>query len=423
MGCQGRRGTLRVLCTMLLGALVWASPAAANSIAVNDVQVTEGPGTVDATFAVTRDAGLLSGSTSVSYRTADGSATSPADYLATSGTLSFGSALLGATQTQYVTVAVAPDTLDEDTESFHLVIAGEEVTDGDGVGTILDDDPTPSLSVADSPAVSEGTAGARATFVIRLSAVSGRDVSVAFATANGSATAGQDYTARSGTLVIPAGSASGSIAVAILDDAVVEPTESFQLRLSSPQNATLANATASATILDDDVPPAPPPPPPPVVAPGGQTSIPLPVLGSTSVPGTKTSTKPATTTGSSTSSRPALGLSSPRLQRPATVLVTISCPQSTTRCSGQVTIFSIANVHSKIKALRKQRKLGLRKFTLAGGHSRTLSLAVGKTDRSLLNRTGRMRVRAYAVTQDAAGRTGVRSVNGTLIARTAHSGF
>ncbi|HEY1538718.1 MAG TPA: Calx-beta domain-containing protein [Solirubrobacteraceae bacterium] len=420
MGCQGRRGTLLVLCTMLLGALVWASPAAANSIAVDDVQVTEGPGTVDATFAVTRDAGLLSGATSVSYHTADGSATSPADYLATSGTLSFGSALLGATQTQYVTVAVPPDTLDEDTESFRLVVAGGEVTDGDGVGTILDDDPTPTLSVADSPAVSEGAAAARATFVVRLSAVSGRDVSVAFATANASATAGQDYTARAGTLVIPAGGASGSIAVAILDDAVVEPAESFQLRLSSPQNATLANTTASATIVDDDVPP---PPPPPVVAPGGQTSIPLPVLGSTSVPGTKTSTKPAATTGSSASSRPALGLSSPRLRRPATVLVTVSCPQGTTRCSGQVTIFTIANVHSKIKALRKQRKLGLRKFTLAGGHSRTLSLAVGKTDRSLLNRTGRMRVRAYAVTQDSAGRSGVRSVNGTLISRTAHSGF
>jgi hypothetical protein len=74
-------------------------------------------------------------------------------------------------------------------------------------------------------------------------------------------------------------------------------------------------------------------------------------------------------------------------------------------------------------ALRKQRKLGRAKFNIAGGHSRTFSLAIGTSDRVLLNRTGRMKVRAYAVTQDSSGRSGVRSVNGTLVSRTAHSGF
>jgi hypothetical protein len=103
------------------------------------------------------------------------------------------------------------------------------------------------------------------------------------------------------------------------------------------------------------------------------------------------------------------------------VLVTLSCPHATKSCQVRLTVFSIANKGSKIAALRIGRRLGRRLVTLQGGHSRTLAIALAAKDRALLDRTGRMRVRAYAVTLDAAGRTGVRSVNGTLIARTAHS--
>ena len=103
------------------------------------------------------------------------------------------------------------------------------------------------------------------------------------------------------------------------------------------------------------------------------------------------------------------------------MLVTISCPQAAGRCSGRVTLFSVANRRSRVKALRKERKLGRAAFSVAGGRAQTLSLALGRTDLALLRRTGRMKVRAYATTQDSAGRTGVRTVSGTLIARTAHS--
>jgi hypothetical protein len=61
------------------------------------------------------------------------------------------------------------------------------------------------------------------------------------------------------------------------------------------------------------------------------------------------------------------------------------------------------------------------KFSLAGGSARTLTRRLGRSDLALLRRTGRMRVRAYVLTQDSSGHAGVRSVNGTLIARTAHS--
>ncbi len=403
-----------VLGAMLLGALACASPANANSITAGDVQVGESG---SATFTLTRVAGLLSGSTSVAFQTADGSARSPSDYTAASGSRTFGAALFGATQTQQVPIAIRADALDEPDETLRLALAGPEVVDGEAVATIADDDPAPSLSVADGAAVAEGAAGAKASFAVRLSAPSGRSVSVAYATANAGATAGQDYTARSGTLVLPAGATQATVDVPVLDDGADEPAESFELRLSSPSFASIADGVATATIVDDDEPPpAPAPdatPKPAAPGTGPQPSSPPTQLPSTGAPGP--------TSGSSTTTRTSLGLSSPRLRRPSTVLVTLSCPQSAGRCSGRITIFSIPSARSRIKALRKERKLGRMTYALQGGHAKTLALALGRTDRALLQRTGRMRVRAYALTEDASGRTGVRIVSGTLIARTAHS--
>ena len=409
MGCQGGRGiSTCVLGALLLVALVWASPAAASTVTVGDVQVAESG---SATFTLTRVAGFLASATSVAYRTADASATTPADYVAASGACGFESSLFGATQTQQVTVAINADALDEPDEAFRLLISGAEVADGEAVATIDDDDPAPSVSVGDSPAVIEGAAGAKASFAVRLSAPSGRQVSVRYATADGGATAGQDYTARSGTLVLAAGSTQAPVDVGVLDDGADEPAESFELRLSAPVAASLGDAVATATILDDDEPPAAPvvAVPKPATTTGSSTQPSVPPAGS---PG-------STTAGSST--RTSLGLSSPRLKRPSTVLMTLSCPLDAGRCRGRITLFSVPNTRSKIRALRRERKLGRVTFAVRGGRAQTLALALGRSDRALLRRTGRMRVRAYATTEDAAGRTGVRSVGGTLIARTAHS--
>ena len=412
MGCQGRRGTGGVLCcALLLGALLSGAPAAgASTIGVDDVALTESAGTAYATFTLKRDADAFAPSRTIAFSTADGSATG-ADYVAASGTRTFGSTLLfGETQVHQVAVELRPDVLDEDAESFSLVISGPEVTDGSATATITDNDAPPAVSVLDSAVVTEG-AGAQAPFVVKLSSASGRSVSVSYATVDGSATAGQDYTARSGTVTLGAGSVQSTVAVAVLDDAADEPTESFELRLASPVAATLGDAAGTATIADNDEPPAalPPAAPPAGSQQPSTPSVALPDLAAI----------PGTTTGSST--KAALGISNPRLKRPSTVLMTISCPASAGRCSGRITIFAIANRKSRIKALRRERRLGRLTFNVAGGRAQTLQLKLGRTDRALLRRTGRMRVRAYALTQDSAGRTGVREVNGTLIARTAHS--
>jgi hypothetical protein len=390
-----------VLGALLGGVLVLVAPAAAQaSIGVDDVRVTEGDGGVTATFTITRTAPLLARGATVAFETVDATARAPADYVATSGTLDFAGALLGATQTQQVAVAIAGDRLDEPNESFRLILAGPEVADGEGIGTIVDDDPQPALGVADAAAATEGGA---ASFVVALSAPSGRDVSVSFATVNGSAIAGQDYTARSGRLTIPAGDTATTVSVALLDDTADEPAESFGLRLSAPGAVTLGRAAATATILDNDPPPA-------QTAPSGAPSQPAPAAP----PASGSSPRPA-------DAAPRLGLGSPRLRRPATALVTIACPQEAGSCSGRLTLFSRASKRSRITELRRERRLGDRQFALDGGRTQTLEITLRRRDRSLLARVGRMRVRAFAVTQDAAGRTGVRTVNGTLLRRTAHS--
>jgi hypothetical protein len=99
--------------------------------------------------------------------------------------------------------------------------------------------------------VTVNEAAGTANFTVALSAASGQAVSVAYATSNGTATAGSDYTAASGTLNFAAGVTTQTIVVPIANDALFEASESFSVTLSAPTNATIATATGTGTILDD----------------------------------------------------------------------------------------------------------------------------------------------------------------------------
>ncbi len=87
-------------------------------------------------------------------------------------------------------------------------------------------------------------------------------VAVDFVTSNGTATAGQDFTATNGTLNWTSGDRTAkTITIPITNDTTVEPNETFSVTLSNVQNATLGTITvATITITDNDT--APPPPPP-----------------------------------------------------------------------------------------------------------------------------------------------------------------
>jgi hypothetical protein len=115
--------------------------------------------------------------------------------------------------------------------------------------------PKPAVSVS-GESLTEG-ATLPLTFTITLAKASPLKVSVGFATADGTATAGSDYTATSGTLVFAPGETSKTIGVPVVNDTVVEPDETFALTLSNPVNAKLGTAQAIGTIENDDVAPAP----------------------------------------------------------------------------------------------------------------------------------------------------------------------
>ncbi|MFN8491541.1 MAG: Calx-beta domain-containing protein [Caldilineaceae bacterium] len=89
-------------------------------------------------------------------------------------------------------------------------------------------------------------------FTVSLAPASSQAVSVNYATANGSAVAGSDYTARSGTLTFNAGVTSAQITIPIINDTVVESDETFVVNLSNAVNATIADNQGSGTIKDDD---------------------------------------------------------------------------------------------------------------------------------------------------------------------------
>ncbi len=113
-------------------------------------------------------------------------------------------------------------------------------------------DSPPTLATANVQ-VAEGTgAETPVTFVVTLARPSTRAVTVAYSTRNGTAKAPSDFRAASWTLSFAPGERSKSVTVTVIGDAAPEADESFTLALSSPSNASLANATATATITNDD---------------------------------------------------------------------------------------------------------------------------------------------------------------------------
>jgi PKD repeat protein len=113
--------------------------------------------------------------------------------------------------------------------------------------------PTVSVSIADATII-EGNSGTKTlAFKVALSAVSSSNVTYDIATADGSATAGSDYVARSlSGQTIPAGSLSKSFAVTINGDTVVEPDETFFVNLGNVNGALVADGQAIGTIRNDD---------------------------------------------------------------------------------------------------------------------------------------------------------------------------
>jgi hypothetical protein len=222
------------------------------AVIVTDTSDDELTGTMSISVLLT---GPSAGTVTMDYATTAGAATAGADYTTTIGSLTFTS---GQTS-KNVSVPITSDAIDEDDETFTLSVAnvaGAGVIAGTGIGTIVDDDAEPDLSIANAR-VTEGNSGAAiASFAVTLSAASGREITVDYTTADGTAVAGSDYTPTSGTLTFGAGETSTSVDVPATGDTLYEGNQTFTVSLSSPSNAGIADADAVGTITDDDPKPS-----------------------------------------------------------------------------------------------------------------------------------------------------------------------
>lgn len=194
----------------------------------------------------------LTGTVSVNYATEDGSAIAGADYQAVTGTLVF--------------------TNGESVKSFLVPIVDDQLAEGDEFFTVSLSSPSPGSSLLDpsvqtviivdndsgirfsSPTYSVLEDGARAVITVLRTNFLASTVSVDYATEDGTATAGLDYVATSGTLVFTNGETSKTLEVLIIDDTLIEGDETVLLSLSnaSADAALVSPSAAVLTIIDQD---------------------------------------------------------------------------------------------------------------------------------------------------------------------------
>ncbi len=151
-------------------------------------------------------------------------------------------------------VNVLDDPANEIDERFHLHAALDVKDAGaDALATIYieDDDPAPALEVAD---IRVGEDAGTALVPVRLSAASGKPISLTYTPVAGSAQGDQDYVAGTYSHVLPAGTTQGVLALPLINDMVDEVDENFQLVVQSTTHSTVATATAHITIEDEDPP-------------------------------------------------------------------------------------------------------------------------------------------------------------------------
>ncbi len=227
------------------------------SLSIDNTTVTEPDtgSTVNATFTV-KLSSASSLPVTVEVSTIDASAKAGSDYTTTSQVLTFAP---GTTSKSFI-VPVIGDRLFEPTETFKVSLGNAtgaviSSTLGTGTGTINDNDLQLFLSVADAT-LTEGDSGTSdAIFNVTLSAACEANVTVNYATADGTATSGLDYTSSTGSIIIPAGQTSGSIRIPVIGDKVIETFEkTFTLNLTNPLNASLTKTSATGIIHDNDSP-------------------------------------------------------------------------------------------------------------------------------------------------------------------------
>lgn len=222
---------------------------AASTIAIGDASVTEGG---NLTFTVTRTGRPLQSAT-VDFATGDGTASSGADYVATSGTLTFAPGETSRT----ITVSTIDDASPEGNENLGVTLSspstGAELGRAVATGTIVDNDSVVALSISNAPTVTEGGTLA---YTVTKSAPTNVSVSVNYATADGSGTAGSDYVPISGVLTFAPSEMTKMISVGTVDDGTPEPAKTVLVNLAGASSgAVIGSSQAMGTVNDNDTTP------------------------------------------------------------------------------------------------------------------------------------------------------------------------
>jgi len=218
------------------------------AISIEDVSVANGTsGTTAATFTVVLSAASARTIT-VDFATADGTASAGNDYVAQSGSLTFSPGEIS----QQITVLVNGNTTIGPDQTFFVNLSNPtnaSLAKGQGVGTIINSNKSvPRLSIDDVSVGKPNSGTTNATFMVTLSAPAAQPVTVDFTTADGTAVAGSDYVASSGTLDIAAGETSKQIVVGILGGTPNASDKVFFVNLGNPVNSSLAKAQGVGTI-------------------------------------------------------------------------------------------------------------------------------------------------------------------------------
>ena len=235
--------------SVLLNDGVWP-PRDAPSLRVGDVTVVEGnAGTVNAVFTVTLSA-ASDRDVTFRYATLGGTATAGTDYDARSGEVTIRAGATSAT----IVVPVRGDRAAESAESFSLRLSDPVnafVADGLGVATIADDEPRISIN---NVTKYEGNGKTTVfTFTVSLSVAYDQPVTVSYATAAGTATAGTDYESGTGTVTFAPGETTKTISVVVKGDKQREANETFYVDLFGASSfATIGVARGVGTIWNDD---------------------------------------------------------------------------------------------------------------------------------------------------------------------------
>ena len=227
------------------------------TITISDVSVTEDNTgtTTNANFTISLS-NPSSQQITVNYNTSDSTANAAdSDYNSALGTITFNPGETSKT----LSIGVLGDNKFETDETFSVNLLGATnaaIADSLGVGTIINDDNQPTISISDV-SIAEGNIGttSNANFTITLSNPSYQQVTVNYNTSDGTAQiADSDYNSDSGTIIFAPGETSKTLSIGVIGDNQSEANETFSVNLSGATNAAIADSLGVATIIDDDNP-------------------------------------------------------------------------------------------------------------------------------------------------------------------------